>query len=268
MHGAGNDFVVIDARERPLELTPAQARHLADRHRGIGCDQILVLIPAHDARADFGYRIYNAAGGEVQQCGNGARALALFACPNASPQRELRMQSPVGIVRASFTADGLVSVDMGRANFEPASLPFAYDPQQDFYDLDVGGDTLRIGAVSMGNPHAVIVVDSIDTAPVARLGPALQQHPAFAQSVNVGFMQIVSRERIALRVFERGVGETLACGTGACAAVAIGVKRKALDANVTVALPGGELMVNCAHMNEAIWLTGPAHFSFEGQIEL
>jgi diaminopimelate epimerase len=178
------------------------------------------------------------------------------------------MQSPSGIVRAGFTDTGLIRVDMGPANFDPASLPFKADSAQDFHDLIIDDQTVRIGAVSMGNPHAVIEANNVNTAAVGRLGPALQNHPAFPESVNVGFMQIESRERIALRVFERGVGETLACGTGACAAVAMGVRRGSLNTSVTVALPGGELMVNCERMEKAIWLTGPAHFSFEGQIEL
>ncbi|MFK8014183.1 MAG: diaminopimelate epimerase [Gammaproteobacteria bacterium] len=266
MHGAGNDFVVIDARERALELTAAQARHLADRHRGVGCDQILMLIPSADA--DFGYRIFNAEGGEVEQCGNGARALALFARPDAPQNVALRMASPAGIVRARFTDDAQVSVDMGPANFEPSSLPFAMATRRDHYEIEIDGQTVRFGAVSMGNPHAVIEVDDINGAPVQTLGPKIQQHDAFPQSVNVGFMQVHSPQRIDLRVYERGVGETLACGTGACAAAAVGAAWGKLASHVDIALPGGQLMVNCEHLERSIWLTGPAHSAFEGHIEL
>ncbi len=268
MHGAGNDFVVIDARGQTLELNSAQAQHLADRHLGIGCDQILVLHDATTPRADFAYRIYNAAGGEVQQCGNGARALALFARPDAPADITLRMQSPAGLVQARFSDNGQVSVDMGPAHFSPDALPFVQTEQKPFYELAIDGQPVTFGAVSMGNPHAVLVVDDIDRAPVAKMGTALQNHCAFPQSVNVGFMYIHSRRHIDLRVFERGVGETLACGTGACAAVAIGVARGDLDTQVDVTLPGGQLMVNCAQIDQAIWLTGPAHRAFTGHIDL
>lgn len=269
MHGAGNDFVVIDARAQPLELSPAQARHLADRQRGIGCDQILVLHAATDA--DFAYRIYNAQGGEVQQCGNGARALAILGRELLGRPETLAMMSPAGLVHARFdNADDphQVSVDMGAARFDPAALPMNVADRREQYSVTLDDQTLRFGAVSMGNPHAVITVTNLETANVEHLGAALQQHALFPESVNVGFMQIVARDVIALRVYERGVGETLACGTGACAAVAVGHTHGDLDANVRVNLPGGELMVNCEQPDQAIWLTGPAHVAFKGHIEL
>jgi len=269
MHGAGNDFVVIDARDEPLALSAQQARHIADRQHGIGCDQILVLHPATDA--DFAYRIYNAQGGEVQQCGNGARALALLGRELLGRSETLAMMSPAGLVRARFDAPDdphQVSVDMGPAHFDPATLPMDVAQRADDYTAMLDDAPIRFGAVSMGNPHAVITVTDIDTADVERVGAGLQQHALFPQSVNVGFMQIMTRNAIALRVFERGVGETLACGTGACAAVAVGHARGDLDTKVSVKLPGGELMVNCEQPDQAIWLTGPAHVAFKGHIEL
>lgn len=266
MHGAGNDFVVIDARELQLDLGAAQARHLADRQRGIGCDQILVLQAATDA--DFAYRIYNAEGGEVQQCGNGARALALLGRELLGNPDTLTMMSPAGLVRARFDSDRQVSVDMGTPQFEPAALPMRSARQQDAYSARVKQQTLHFGAVSMGNPHAVFTVSDVGTAEVEEIGRALQQHDMFPQSVNVGFMQILGRDAIVLRVYERGVGETLACGTGACAAVAIGQARGQLDAEVGVTLPGGQLVVNSEPPDQRLWLTGPAHVAFKGHIDL
>jgi diaminopimelate epimerase len=271
MHGAGNDFVVIDARNLQLDLSPAQARHVADRQRGIGCDQILVLHASNEA--DFAYRIFNAQGGEVQQCGNGARALALLGyellgAERSQPPEVLTMQSPAGLVRARVESSDQISVDMGAPRFAPSALPMDTPQQEDGYSVSLKGQTLEFGAVSMGNPHAVLTVPDVTTADVENIGQALQQHALFPESVNVGFMQILARDAIVLRVYERGVGETLACGTGACAAVAIGQARGALDARVGVTLPGGELMVNSVPPDQRLWLTGPAHVAFKGHIDL
>lgn len=267
MHGAGNDFVVVDGRTTPAELSAVQARHLADRRRGVGCDQIMLLTPpAHDG-ADFGYRILNADGGEVQQCGNGARAIALFAFLRGGVDQDLLMESPAGPVRARVNGDE-IQVDMGPARFEPDTLPLRADAAQTHYTLDLLDGPVTFGAVSMGNPHAVLTVDDVATAPVDRLGCELQQNPAFPESVNVGFMHIVNRATIDLRVNERGVGETKACGTGACAAAAVGVQRGDLNPVVQVRLPGGNLMVDCTQLDQAVWLTGPAHVAFEGHIDL
>ena len=267
MHGAGNDFVVLDGRDQTIALSTDQARHIADRHRGIGCDQIMLLTPSTGDAADFGYRIFNANGGEVQQCGNGARALALYAHRIGGLPDTLTMQSPAGPVRAVVEGDQ-IRVDMGPARFAPADIPLAVAQQASRYCVDLDGHAVTFGAVSMGNPHAVVVVDSVSDAPVDALGATLQSHPLFPQSVNVGFMQIVDRRTVHLRVNERGVGETQACGTGACAAVAVGVTLGELDDVVAVNLPGGQLVVDCRQPQRAVWLTGPAHVAFEGHIDL
>ncbi len=273
MHGLGNDFIVFDAPPGGPPSTAA-LRRLADRRTGIGFDQALVLEPPRHAGSSLSYRIFNADGSEVEQCGNGARCVAALwqRRGRMRSSESIVMDSAGGAVRARVLAPGLVSVEMGVPSFDPRALPFdapgnaTGDAQ--FYELEAGGETVRIGAVSLGNPHAVLMVDSVDAAPVERLGPAIESHPRFPRRVNVGFLEIVDRARVRLRVHERGVGETLACGTGACAAVAFARRRGLLDPEVSVRARGGELRVNWDAAGEPIWLTGPAEFAFEGRVEI
>ncbi len=269
MHGLGNDFIVFDA---PREGVPSagQLRHLASRHTGIGFDQALVLEPPRKAGTSVYYRIFNADGIEVEQCGNGARCIAalLHRQGRASAGELLRMDSPAGEVRARIGSPQSISVDMGVPSFDPRSLPFDAASDALVHTLDAGGTDVEIGAVSLGNPHAVLIVSSVDTAPVERLGPAIETHRRFPKRVNVGFMQILDRGNIRLRVHERGAGETLACGTGACAAVVIGRRRGMLDAEVRVHTRGGELRVNWDAPDDPVWLTGPAEVAFEGHVDL
>jgi diaminopimelate epimerase len=268
MHGVGNDFVIFDAPADESLLQPDRLRALADRRTGIGFDQALVL--AKPRRADSGvfYRIFNADGDEVEQCGNGARCIAaLLHHRGAVRDGAITLDSPAGVVRARI-AGHEVSVDMGVPDFEPRSLPFEAPREAHSYPLVVAGHTLEIAAVSMGNPHAVLTVAAVEAAPVATLGPQIERHPRFPKRVNAGFLQIVDRARVLLRVWERGAGETLACGTGACAAVAVGRRRGLLDGEVRVGVRGGELRVNWAGPGEHIWLTGPTEISFEGHVEV
>ena len=263
MHGLGNDFIVFDAPAPSAE----QLRKLADRHTGIGFDQALVLEKPRRPDTQVFYRIFNSDGVEVEQCGNGARCIAaLLHRRGLAPQGTVVMDSPGGIVRARVQGPTLVSVDMGVPDFDPRSLPFDAPGEAPVHVLEAAGETVEIGAVSLGNPHAVLTVASADSAPVERLGPAIESHPRFPRRVNVGFMEIVDRNRIRLRVYERGAGETLACGTGACAAVAVGRRWGRLDADVGVSVRGGELRVNWAGPGEHIWLTGPAEIAFEGHV--
>jgi diaminopimelate epimerase len=268
MHGAGNDFVVFDAPADESLLKPELLRLLADRRTGIGFDQALLL--GKPRRADSGvfYRIFNADGDEVEQCGNGARCIAaLLHHRGAARNGVLTLDSPAGVVQARI--DGAsVSVDMGVPNFDPRSLPFEAQSQADSYALDVAGGTVAIGAVSLGNPHAVLTVASVEAAPVDTLGAAIERHPRFPKRVNVGFLEIVDRAQLRLRVWERGAGETRSCGTGACAAVAVGRRRGLLEDEVRVNVRGGELRVNWMGPGERIWLTGPAEISFEGHVEV
>lgn len=274
MQGLGNDFLVFDAPAH-THVDSTRLRALADRHTGIGFDQALMLEPARDASTRVFYRIFNSDGGEVEQCGNGARCIAALLYARA-PQlgHDLVMGSPGGEVRAHVCDDGLVSVDMGAPNFDPGALPMnAADSahtaaEASTYSLHVDGADVEIGAVSMGNPHAVLRVPDMKTAPLARFGPSIERHPRFPKRVNVGFMQIVDCGHIHLRVFERGVGETLACGTGACAAVAVGMRQGVLDAHVRVDLPGGTVTVSAAAADGHLWLTGPATTVFSGTIDL
>lgn len=273
MVGAGNDFVVVDGRTRPFAPDRALARRIADRQEGIGCDQLLVIEPDPAGEAAFSYRVWNADGGEVGQCGNGARCLALLWATELAPgATAFTMRSAAGPVEAQV-ADGEAAVSMGVPEFRPACIPLAATSEASRYTMDLGDRSLRVGAVSMGNPHAVIVlneigIDDIAHAPVADLGPALAAHPAFPQRANVGFARTLQRDRIALRVWERGVGETLACGTGACAAVAILHDCGAVDARVTVELPGGSLGVEWHGRGTPAWLSGPSRTVFEGTISL
>ncbi len=269
MHGLGNDFIVFDA-PRPHEVpTPAQLRRLADRRTGIGFDQALVLSAPRSPGTDVYYRIFNADGTEVEQCGNGARCIAtLVARRNARRERPMRLGSPGGVVDAVMRDDGLVSVAFGVPDFDPRSLPFEAAAEAASYRIDLSSGPVEFGAVSIGNPHAVIRVASVADAPVDTVGPAMENHARFPRRVNVGFVEIVSPEHVRLRVFERGTGETLACGTGACAAVAIGRRHGPLADEVRVDTRGGRLIVGWRGAGEPIWLTGPAETSFEGQVEL
>ena len=267
MHGLGNDFIVFDAPRNGRLPTAAEWRTLSARHTGIGFDQALVLEPPRRAGTQAYYRIFNADGGEVEQCGNGVRCLAAF-LHRRGANGEIVLDSPAGLIRARVHDANLISVDMGVPNFDPKSLPFDASSEAHVYPLAVAGTEVEIGAVSMGNPHAVLTVASVASAPVDRLGPAIERHPRFPKRVNVGFMEIVDRAHIRLRVFERGVGETLACGTGACAAVAVGRRHGRLDPTVEVELPGGKLEITWASPAEHIWMKGPAAVSFTGRVEI
>ncbi|MDR2112189.1 MAG: diaminopimelate epimerase [Candidatus Accumulibacter sp.] len=268
MHGLGNDFVVIDGVRQSIALTSARIRFLADRHFGIGCDQLLLVEPAGCPEADFRYRIFNADGGEVEQCGNGARCFVRFVYEQGlSDKREIRVETRAGVITPRLEADGQVTVDMGVPVLDPARIPFVSESSAVVQPLDVGGRELEITAVSMGNPHAVQVVADIDAAPVAAQGPLIEAHPRFPRRVNAGFMQIAGRRDIRLRVFERGAGETLACGTGACAAVVAGILRGLLDSPVRVATRGGELSIAWPGVGLPVSMTGPAVTVFTGEIE-
>jgi diaminopimelate epimerase len=273
MHGLGNDFIVFDAPRDGRLPSAAEWRSLSARHTGIGFDQALVLEPPRRAGTQAYYRIFNADGGEVEQCGNGVRCLAAFLhrrgdLASGGNGSEIVLDSPAGLIRARVHDANLISVDMGVPNFDPKSLPFDASAEAHVYPLAVAGTEVEIGAVSMGNPHAVLTVTSVASAPVDRLGPAIEKHPRFPNRVNVGFMEIVDRAHIRLRVFERGVGETLACGTGACAAVAVGRRHGRLDSTVEVDLPGGKLELNWAGPGEHIWMKGPTAVSFTGRVEI
>lgn len=267
MHGLGNDFIVIDGVRQSLELTPAALRFLADRHFGIGCDQILLVEKASRQDVDFSYRIFNADGGEVEQCGNGARCFVRFVHEQElTRKREIRVETLAGVIRPRLEIDGQVTVDMGAPVLEAAQIPFVSVSADIIQPLDLGGECVDISAVSMGNPHAVQVVDDIDTAPVATQGPKIESHPRFPRRVNAGFMQILGRQSIRLRVFERGAGETLACGTGACAAVVAGILRGLLDSPVCVKTRGGQLSVAWPGLGKPVMMTGPAVTVFTGEI--
>ena len=284
MHGLGNDFIVLDATRQALDLTAAQWKSLADRHFGIGADQILMVEPAH-GNADFRYRIFNADGGEVEQCGNGARCFVRFVHDKGlTTKRAIRVETLGGIIEPRLEDDGLITVNMGVPAFAPEALPFnalQASPAQEAHGYwlsltvpvvsgGVEGRSVNIGIVSMGNPHAVQIVSDVETAPVASYGPLIESHAAFPKRVNAGFMQIVSRNHIRLRVYERGAGETLACGSGACAAVATGIVRGLLEKNqpVRVTTRGGDLQIRWAGDGAPVEMTGPAVTVFEGVVEL
>jgi diaminopimelate epimerase len=268
MHGLGNDFVVLDAVTHAFVPTAAQARWLADRHFGVGCDQLLVVEKTATPGVDFRYRIFNADGGEVEQCGNGARCFVRFVHEKGlTAKREIRVETKCGLIVPRLEDNGEVTVDMGPPRFAPAEIPFVSDSDAPLQPLAVDGVTVEITVVSMGNPHAVQVVADVDTAPVARQGPLIEKHPRFPQRVNAGFMQIVDRHAIRLRVYERGAGETLACGTGACAAVVAGIRRGLLDSPVRVETLGGFLSVAWAP-GQPVLMTGPAVTVFDAEIEL
>ena len=269
MQGAGNDFVVLDGVSQRLALTPLQLRRLADRHFGVGCDQILLVEPPRAAGTDFRYRIFNADGGEVEQCGNGARCFVRFVRERGlTAKNAIRVETAAGIIEPRMEPDGEVTVNMGAPVFEPKRIPFISDSDALVQPLQVGGATVEISAVSMGNPHAVQLVADVDAAPVASQGPLIERHARFPERVNAGYMQVQDRGRIRLRVYERGAGETLACGTGACAAVAAGIRRGLLDARVRVSTRGGDLTIRWEGADNPVWMTGPAVTVFEGEIEI
>jgi len=271
MQGLGNDFVVIDGVRQQVALTREQVRRLADRRFGVGCDQVLLVEPAPRADVDFRYRIFNADGGEVEQCGNGARCFVRFVRDQGlTDKREIRVDTAGGVIAPALRADGEVSVDMGVPRFAPAEIPFRAEDDGDAVvrRLDVNGDAVEITVVSMGNPHAVQVVADVDAAPVTAQGPLIERHPRFPQRVNAGYMQVRDRANIRLRVWERGTGETLACGTGACAAVAAGILRGLLDPVVRVETRGGALTIAWPGPGAPVTMTGPATTVFEGEIEL
>jgi len=269
MHGLGNDFVVLDAMAQPIRLSTEELRRIADRHFGVGCDQILQIEPPRDPGTDFYYRIFNADGGEVEQCGNGARCFVRYVHDRGLTRKtEIRVGTAGGVITPRLEADGQVTVDMGVPVFEPAQIPFDAPERALTYNLDLDGKPITISALSMGNPHAVQVVLDVDGAPVAVDGPRIERHPRFPRRVNAGFMQIVDRAHIRLRVYERGAGETLACGTGACAAVVAGIARGLLDHRVTVTARGGDLVISWAEEAAPVLMTGPAVTVFEGELSL
>ncbi len=265
MHGLGNDFAVVDARTRPFDADPARIRAMADRHRGIGFDQLLTIEPARDPSCAFAYGIWNTDGSSARQCGNGVRCVAAWLRrAGALTADHVRLQSPAGAVTVRLLDDGRIAVDMGEPVFAPARIPFAADAEAGAYVLQVGTQTLTIGAVSLGNPHAVVEVADADDPAHVTLGPLLSEHPRFAQGCNAGFVAVSTRDRVRLRVHERGAGWTLACGTGACAAVAVLRRRGRIDAEVAVELPGGTLAIAWSGPGATLWMTGPAAFAYEG----
>ena len=269
MHGLGNDFVVIDAIRQQVALSPAQVRRIADRHFGVGCDQLLLVEPPRSADTQFHYRIFNADGGEVEQCGNGARCFARYVQDaGLTDATVIDVGTAQGPIRLFTEPDGMVRVNMGAPRLDPAEIPFDAPAQRATYALTLDGRDVEVGALSMGNPHAVLLVDDVTTAPVATLGPLIESHPRFPQRVNAGFMAVRGRDRIDLRVYERGAGETLACGTGACAAVVSGRLRGLLDERVRVRLPGGELVISWLGEGAPVWMTGPATHVFDGKLQL
>ena len=270
MQALGNDFVVFNFTQTTPSLSAGQAARIADRHHGIGCDQILLAERSERPDIDFKFRIINADGTEVGQCGNGARCFIKFVHDQGlSDKNPLTVETISGDIRLKLDRDsGDVTVNMGVPQFEPADIPLAEDAKADSYSINKDGDAITFYALSIGNPHAVVVVDDIDHAPVGLVGPMLESHPVFPERTNVGFMQIKARNEIALRVFERGTGETLACGSGACAAVVAGIRAKSLDQAVAVGLPGGRLQIEWAGEGEPVYMTGPAHTAFNGEIDL
>jgi diaminopimelate epimerase len=269
MHGIGNDFVMLDGISQHLQLKPRDIRRLADRHLGIGCDQVLIVEPPGRPDVDFRYRIFNPDGSEAEQCGNGARCFARFVRHRRlTSKRLITIETNAGITRLRVLDRERVEVDMGRPVLEPAEIPFLRPGRAPAYELTVDGRSLTIGAVSMGNPHAVLRVDDVDSCDLARLGPAIESHGDFPKRTNAGFMQVLARDAIRLRVYERGAGETLACGSGACAAVVWGRLQGWLDARVTVNLPGGKLSLQWEGDDAPVFMAGPTAIVFEGTIRL
>ncbi len=269
MQGAGNQIVVVDQRDKNLPPpSPSDLRRLGDAATGPGFDQLMWVGPARDESAAASYRVFNADGSEVEQCGNGVRCVAWMLARSSGTEKSFTLESPAGLIEATVLDNGQVSVSMGPPEFDPAQVPFVADAQLDCYDLEVFGRSHAVSVMSMGNPHCVLLVDSIAVADVDRLGPAIEQHERFPSATNVGFMCILDRTNIELRVYERGVGETLACGTGACAAVVAGQRLGRLDEEVAVQLPGGQLVVSWHGGTAPVWLTGNAELISEGMIDL
>ncbi|AMD02537.1 diaminopimelate epimerase [Halomonas chromatireducens] len=269
MHGLGNDFMVIDLVTQRARLRDEQVRQLADRRFGIGFDQLLIVEPPRDPDMDFRYRIFNADGSEVENCGNGARCFARFVRDQRlTHKHEIHVETAGGPLTLLVEDDGQVTVDMGVPRFAPQALPFEANEDLLRHELEVDGERVEVGAVSMGNPHVVLRVDDVERAPVERLGPAIEHHPRFPRRVNVGFMEVVSPHEIRLRVHERGSGETLACGTGACAAVACGIRQGLLESPVTVHLRGGDLRIEWPAEEASLRMTGPAERVFDGRVAL
>jgi len=269
MHGLGNDFMVVDMISQHAHLRPEQVRKLADRHFGIGFDQLLLVEPPGRPDVDFRYRIFNADGSEVEQCGNGARCFASYVIDNKlTPKTTMRVETSTGIIELTVTPEGRVLVDMGAPRLQPTDIPFVAEQVLSEYPVEVNGEQVVVSAVSIGNPHCVLLTDDIKTAPVESLGPLLESHERFPEKVNVGFMEIIHRRFVHLRVFERGVGETMACGTGACAAVVAGQLRGLLDSKVEVKLPGGNLQIEWLGDGHSVMMEGPATKVFEGQVRV
>lgn len=269
MHGAGNDFVVIDGVSQAVNLSASQIRGIADRHFGVGCDQLLLVEKPQNPQADFRYRIFNADGGEVEQCGNGARCFVRFVVDKKlTAKKEITVETRSGLIQPRLEDDGRVTVNMGAPRFDPADIPFDTPACAPTYELDVDGTPVTVSALSMGNPHAVQVVENVDTAPVITQGPLIEHHPRFPRRVNAGFMQIINPNRIKLRVYERGAGETLSCGTGACAAAVAGMMRGLLDSHVDVETRGGVLTIEWHGEGTPVMMTGPAETVFEGTVEI
>ncbi len=269
MHGLGNDFMVIDAINQNITFTTEQIRFMADRHFGIGFDQLLLVEKANNDNADFRYGIFNADGSQVAQCGNGARCFARFVRDKGlSDKNEIHVDTDSGQLILRFTNDDLITVNMGIPKHKPKEIPLLAEQESKFYSAEVNGIEKAFGAVSLGNPHAVLEVIDINTAPVLELGSELENHPIFPERANIGFMQILDKQHIKLRVFERGAGETLACGSGACAAVVIGIEQNLLDNQVSVELPGGQLDITWEGRNYPVLMSGPAVSVFDGTIEI
>jgi diaminopimelate epimerase len=268
MHGLGNDFIVINAIDQAVTLSESQIRFLADRRFGVGCDQVLLVEKPQSAEADFRYRIFNADGGEVAQCGNGARCFARFVRNHGLSDKDtIAVETASGLIYPTLQADGSVTVDMGKPVFVPSQIPFSAEEQANTYILALPENgKVEISALSMGNPHAVMLVEDVDNAPVAEIGPLVEAHERFPERVNAGFMQLLDAGHIRLRVYERGSGETFACGTGACAAVVSGIHRGLLSTEVSVALPGGQLQISWPDEQSSVWMTGPAEQVFDGEI--
>ncbi len=269
MQGAGNDFVVIDATKNPVHLSHAQIQQIANRYFGVGCDQLLMVESTDTPGVDFRYRIFNADGGEVEQCGNGARCFVRFVVDKGlTSKHDIRVETASGIITLMLQDDGQVTVNMGAPRFAPAQVPFEAEQQATTYELPLANETVTVSAVSMGNPHAVMLVDNVHTAEVASLGPQIESHMRFPQRVNAGFMQVLNEHEINLRVYERGSGETLACGTGACAAAVSGIQLGTLQSPVKVHTRGGILTIQWAGGESPVLMTGPAEIVFDGEIEI
>jgi diaminopimelate epimerase len=269
MHGQGNDFVVLDGVRQRVSLAPEMVRAIADRHTGVGCDQLLLVERAASPDNDFRYRIFNADGGEVEQCGNGARCFARYVLDEGlTSKREIRVETAAGVIVPRIEPSGQVTVDMGAPRFDPREVPFLAPAPQLTYEIRVAGLPVRVAVLSMGNPHAVQFVEDVERAPVTTQGPLIERHPSFPNRVNAGYLQPLSRGHVRLRVWERGAGETLACGTGACAAVVAGIRADLLDEEVRVTTRGGDLVIRWPGPGHAVMMTGDAVRVFDGEIEI